>query len=141
MIESPQRMTRQRTVLLETLRRMKTHPTADELFHEARNDLPRISLGTVYRNLDMLSEMNLIRKLEYGGGRMRFDGDMGEHYHIRCVKCGRIDDIPVTEIAGIDCVPNRLAGYKVLDFSLHINGICPACAETGEVTEIQSGRE
>jgi len=141
MIELPQRMTRQRKVLLETLRRMKTHPTADELFQEVRNDLPRISLGTVYRNLDMLSEMNLIRKLEYGGGKMRFDGDKREHYHIRCVKCGRIEDIPVSEIGRIDCVPNGLAGYVVIDYSLHINGICPMCDEAGKAENDQSGRE
>jgi len=78
------RITRQRRVILEELQRTKSHPTADELYRKVRRRLPRISLGTVYRNLELLSRSGLIRKLEIGGGKMRFDGIVEPHYHIHC---------------------------------------------------------
>lgn len=69
------RMTRQRMVILEELRKVKTHPTADELYAMVRTRMPRISLGTVYRNLDFLTESKEILKLESAGSIRRFDGD------------------------------------------------------------------
>ena len=68
------RMTRQRRVILEELRKVKTHPSADEIYEIVRKRLPRISLGTVYRNLEILSESGDIQKLEPGCSLKRFDG-------------------------------------------------------------------
>ena len=75
MAQPQTRMTRQRAVILEELRKVKTHPTADELYSIVRERLPRISLGTVYRNLDFLTESKEILKLESAGSIRRFDGD------------------------------------------------------------------
>ena len=58
------RMTRQRGIILEELRKINTHPSADEIYERVRKHLPRISLGTVYRNLEILSELGEIQKLE-----------------------------------------------------------------------------
>ena len=132
MLHSHSRMSRQRKQVLETLRQMKNHPTADELYDALRRVMPRISLGTVYRNLDVLAEMKLIRRLETAGSQMRFDGDVSDHFHIRCVKCGRIDDISDDSLDGLgdmSCIPPTVCGYTILDYSLHLNGICPACSE------------
>ena len=73
------RMTRQRMVILEELRKVKTLPTADELYAMVRTRMPRISLGTVYRNLDFLTESKEILKLESAGSIRRFDGDTRPH--------------------------------------------------------------
>ena len=94
------RMTNQRRVILQELRNVHSHPTADDIYIMVRKTLPRISLGTVYRNLEILSEMGLIKKLVGCGRQRRFDGDIENHYHIRCVKCGKIDDLP-EEIADL----------------------------------------
>ena len=69
-------MTRQRPVILEELKNLTTHPTADELYSMVRRRLPRISLGTVYRNLEILSEMGLAQKLESAGAQRRYGGDV-----------------------------------------------------------------
>ena len=87
------RMTRQRMVILEELRKVKTHPTADELYAMVRTRMPRISLGTVYRNLDFLTESKEILKLESAGSIRRFDGDTRPHQHVRCQICGKIGDV------------------------------------------------
>jgi Fe2+ or Zn2+ uptake regulation protein len=69
------RMTHQREIILDELNRSKTHPTADELFDRIKHKLPRISLATVYRNLEILSAAGLIKKLEMSGRQKRFDWD------------------------------------------------------------------
>ncbi len=135
---SKNRMTTQRRVILEELKKMHTHPTADEVYHAVRKRLPRISLGTVYRNLDMLSASGEIAKLDKCGSQFRFDGDTAGHYHIRCVKCGRVDDVEGVEIE----VPERLVrervGYEVQGHSLEFVGMCPKCS-TGAFDEASGG--
>ncbi len=93
-------MTTQRSILLDELRRVDSHPSADELYAMVRRRLPRISLGTVYRNLEILSGLGAIRRIDSGGGLKRFDGNPEEHYHIRCVACDRLVDAPVA-VAGV----------------------------------------
>ncbi len=116
-------------MILEVLRKNKTHPSADELYEKVRKRLPRISLGTVYRNLEVLSELGEIQKLEISGTMKRFDGNPDKHYHIRCINCNRLDDVP---IACLDNFESRLSGstdYKVTGHRLEFLGICPACLE------------
>ncbi len=126
------RLTRQRRVILDELRSLKTHPTADELYNRVRKTLPRISLGTVYRNLETLSESGDIRKLEFGGGQMRFDGDVKDHYHIRCLRCGRVGDIPAGLVEKSVCRKKHVGGFTVLDCDLHFTGVCDQCGMGNE---------
>lgn len=121
-------MTRQRAVILEELRKMKTHPTADEVYSVVRERLPRISLGTVYRNLDFLASTGEILKLEATGNTRRFDGDTSWHQHVRCVKCGRIGDVmegcPAPAVEGMD-----VRGFtRILGARVEYDGICDECA-------------
>ncbi|MBW2321808.1 MAG: transcriptional repressor [Deltaproteobacteria bacterium] len=91
-------MTKQRQVILEELRQLKTHPSADEIYKVVRRRLPRISLGTVYRNLEVLAKMGEIQKLELSGSIKRYDWNTNKHYHIRCVRCDRVDDAPIAPL-------------------------------------------
>ena len=75
MEQSPLRMTYQREIILEELKKTKTHPTADELYTTVRQRIPHISLATVYRNLETLANSGLVRKLEVIGRQKRFDGN------------------------------------------------------------------
>ena len=113
-------------VILDELRKLSSHPTADEIYEIVRKVLPRISLGTVYRNLEILSEMGLILKLEIDGDKKRFDGKIKKHYHIRCLNCNRVYDIS-PETVKIDYSANNLEGYKIINYSFHFIGLCKEC--------------
>ena len=89
------RLTTQRQIILEELGKVTSHPTASEVYDMVRKRLPRIGLGTVYRNLELMAESGIILKLEVGGTQKRFDATVESHYHIRCSGCGRVDDIDI----------------------------------------------
>lgn len=123
------RITHQREIILEELRAVTSHPTADELYDTVRQRLPRISLATVYRNLEWLVDQGIIQKIEVGGRQKRFDGNPDTHYHIRCILCGRVDDLECEPLENIETrIPSR--GYTVLGHRLEFQGICPACRPT-----------
>jgi Fur family ferric uptake transcriptional regulator len=122
-------MTRQRRVILEELNNIDSHPTADEVYERARRQLPRISLGTVYRNLEILSEYGMIQKLELGGTQKRFDGKVENHYHIRCIRCGCIEDVPTTNLTNIEHAVRGTIDYEIIGIRVEFIGICPQCKE------------
>jgi Fur family ferric uptake transcriptional regulator len=112
---------------VEELMKSTSHPTATELYEATRRRLPRISLGTVYRNLNVLGRMGLVRKVEGSGGEARFDGNLSPHHHVRCIHCGDVADVE-DSLAG----PQRgeledVHGYEVLGCRLEFIGICPEC--------------
>ena len=121
------RMTPQRRVILDELRRPGAHPAARELFERVRRRLPRVSLGTVYRNLELFSQRGLIRTVALGASERRYDGDMNSHYHVRCVGCGRIENAPVDRLEGLEKAPAEASGYEVIGHRLEFDGVCPEC--------------
>jgi Fur family transcriptional regulator, ferric uptake regulator len=125
--EKHPRNSHQRKIILEELSKLRTHPTANEIYEIVRRRLPRISLGTVYRNLEILSESGLIQKLELAGAQKRFDGIVDNHYHVRCIRCGRVDDIPSIEFSNINDAMNGVSQYEILWHRLEFVGICPHC--------------
>ena len=121
-------MTRQRKVILEELRKVDTHPSADEVYEMVRKRLPRISLGTVYRNLEILSQFGEIQKLEIGCNLKRFDGIAENHYHIRCLHCDRVIDAPEDFDVAVNHESTNPNGFKILGHRLEFIGICPQCS-------------
>jgi len=91
------RLTAPRQAVLEVVRGIKTHPTAEEVHRLVTRRAPRVSLGTVYRNLRLLVDAGLLGELP--GPRARFDANTRAHHHFTCLYCGRIADIeaPVAE--------------------------------------------
>lgn len=128
------RMTRQRKVILEELRRINNHPSADELYERVRTQLPRISLGTVYRNLEILTELGEIQTLELSGSQKRFDGNPKKHYHIRCVQCGRVDDAPIAPLNQIEDDLYGATVYTIIGHRLEFIGLCPPCSRQTAAT-------
>lgn len=126
MEERQTRNTKQRTVILEKLRQVCTHPTADEIYAMTREELPRISLGTVYRNLEVLARQGEILCLENGAAQKRFDGDVRPHHHVRCTECGKIADVfadlpvPSLESGAVD-------GFTVTGAQILFEGVCERC--------------
>ena len=125
--DRPHRNTRQRKLILEELQKLDTHPTAAKLYAIVRRRMPRISLGTVYRNLELLNQMGLVNKLDFSGSEARYDGDVHHHDHLRCVLCMRIDDAPGPPLVLEGERTEDLGGYKVLGRRLEILGLCPKC--------------
>ncbi len=121
------RKSHQREVILEELRKVKSHPTAATLFKLVSKQLPKISLGTIYRNLELLSKKGIIQKLEVGGSKARYDGDINKHYHICCTECGKIDDVyEISEkILNVDL--SNIKGYDVEGYHINFYGICSDC--------------
>ncbi|MDP6395315.1 MAG: transcriptional repressor [Desulfobacterales bacterium] len=123
------RMTQQRKVILEELKKINSHPGADEIYERVRKRLPQISLGTVYRNLEILSELGEIQNLELGGTPKRFDSNPKKHYHVRCSRCGRVDDVPIAPLKKIE---NEICGatvFTIIGHRLEFTGFCPECSE------------
>jgi len=120
-------MTRQRRIIMEELKKLDTHPTAYEVYESVRKRLPKISLGTVYRNLEILSVFRMIQKLETAGTQKRFDGVTANHYHVRCTNCGRVADVPVALIPTIDQIAAGASDFEILWHRLEFGGLCPQC--------------
>lgn len=121
------RMTNQREIILRELVASQQHLTADELYDIVKKVMPRISLATVYRNLEILSEAGLIGKLEISGRQKRFDYDPSEHDHIYCAVCHRVDNLELSH-ESIDKEEFASAGgYSVTGYRLEIIGVCPEC--------------
>lgn len=121
------RNTRQRQVIVEELRLLDTHPTAAELYAVVRKRLPRISLGTVYRNLNLLTEAGIVRRLDRTGEGARYDCDPEPHHHVRCLRCGKVwnfQDIP-PELPGQEL--EQVEGYEILGYRIELIGYCPRC--------------
>jgi len=129
------RKTRQRQVILDELRADISHPTALEIHDLVRRRIPRLSLGTVYRNLDLLAQMGLIQKLEYSGGETRFDANLAQHDHLRCLQCGRIDDAAMPPLDLASPEDHDLRGYEILGHRLEFIGICPRCRQTSSTKQ------
>ena len=121
------RLTNQRQVILEELAKLRSHPTAEELHQLVRRRLPKTSMATVYRNLEILCSEGLAQKIDMAGAQRRFDGDASNHYHVRCNACGRVEDVDFGPIPDIEQVIEDRSAYKVLSHRLEFIGLCPDC--------------
>ncbi|MCK5146814.1 transcriptional repressor [bacterium] len=131
MIEKTKKLksSRQRDLLLKILRNTKTHPVADWLFEEARTQMPNISRGTIYRNLGILHDEGKIKELSIRKGVLRYDGDMRKHYHISCLDCGRIDDVPHQINMLDESQIEEISEYQIYSHHLTFFGICKDCQQ------------
>ncbi len=130
-----EKYTIQRKVILEELSLLKSHPTADELFQIVRIRLPKISLATVYRNLADLAASGRIRKTELPGGKARFETKIEPHFHLRCVHCEAIEDLPLSKEEIGDFLKDKVT-RRVQDFELCFSGLCRSCQELRKLQNV-----
>ncbi|MBL8148566.1 MAG: transcriptional repressor [Blastocatellia bacterium] len=118
-------LTEQRVAVFDYLSQVENHPTAEEVFLAVKRKMPKISLATVYKNLEALVECGLISKLAHGDGAARYDIRTDQHYHTHCLKCGKILDMDIEDdlLAGLSIPEDFVAtGYR-----LELLGHCSNC--------------
>ena len=124
------RNTIQRSLVLEAVNQLQCHATADEIYEAIVKEHPHISRATVYRNLKLLSETGEIRKMEMPGGADRFDHQCHDHCHVRCEKCGRVFDVDMEYITGLEKNIKDQHGFSFTGYDILFRGICPDCQES-----------
>ena len=118
---------RQREAILLNLSKRYDHPTAETVYLDIKREFPNISLGTVYRNLSLLSDLGEIQKIATGTGPDRFDGNPNPHYHFHCRNCQCVMDIPMAEQTDINQVA-AIAFPGIIEGSItQFYGLCPEC--------------
>jgi Fur family transcriptional regulator, peroxide stress response regulator len=121
------RATRQLEAVFQALQGDPTHPFADEIYRRVRKKLPRISLATVYRNLQRLVEDGKIRTVLLGERVARYDPETNDHDHFICENCGRVQDLFLERNRQIDLTPLTSDGYVVTTHNLTVYGLCQVC--------------
>jgi Fe2+ or Zn2+ uptake regulation protein len=120
-------LTRQRAAVHDYLSRAEHHPTAEEVYLAVKGKLPRISLATVYKNLEALVACGAASKLCYGDASARYDIRTDHHYHTRCLGCGSIGDLDAAHGAELLKQIKPKAGFTVKDYRLELLGYCHGC--------------
>jgi len=118
-----ERVTSQKQIILDYLRSTQTHPSAEEIFKAVKKKLPRVSLGTIYRNLDNFVKKDIIQ--EISGEIKHFDADLTGHHHFICKKCNRIFDLASFEI-NLSYLKNKSIG-SIKECKLFVYGVCKKC--------------
>ena len=121
------RNTVQRSLVIETVRELRCHATADEVYGAITKKHPSISRGTVYRNLTLLSDIGEIRKMAMPSGADRYDHLCHEHYHVRCIKCGRVFDVEMEYMADLESKVKDSHGFELTGHDVVFRGKCPEC--------------
>lgn len=123
------RNTKQRAFILDEIRKMKTHPTAEELYLKLKPLSKNLSISTVYRNLEILRMMGFVKKLDSSSGQSRYDGSIFEHHHVRCVKCGKIEDIMSLNLPDNLEEAKKYTTFRLIESKTEFLGLCPICEE------------
>ena len=122
-----QRNTVQRQIILDSLKKLNTHPTIDEVYTAIHTDHPSISKMTVYRNLRQLAAGGVIRQVSLPDGLERYDARTSQHYHFKCRDCGSILDVDIEYISGINDTVQGKYGVQVEGHDVVFSGACLNC--------------
>ena len=122
------RMTPQRRAILDEFQGDENHFSADEVYVRVRAKLPSISLGTVYRNLDILAQTGQVVAFDVGSGQKLYDGGLHRHYHVRCVDCGRVCDISAGAVGDLNAAASG-HGFEIISHQLTFEGVCDSCSK------------
>lgn len=120
---------RQREAIKQYLANTKAHPTADTVYMHIREENPNISLGTVYRNLNLLTDLGEVMKISCADGSDRFDGNPKPHYHFHCKVCGRVDDLEMELFEQVDEVAKTVYPGRIEGHILSFYGVCAECCK------------
>ena len=121
------RRSRQRERLLELLQESREHPTADRLYERLKAEFPDLSLGTVYRNLTILTEQGLVKKIDFGSTFDRFEANIKPHYHFVCESCNSINDLDLPVDESLNERVTSQTPFPARRHRIEFFGICDEC--------------
>lgn len=126
------RVTPQRRVIVAVLLENGSHLTADQVLRRARRELPDLSPATVYNTLHELAALGVLQELDLGLGleQRRYDVATGEHDHLVCLRCGRVEDVPRRD--GMEAMVGKDHDFEVVDRRVIYLGYCPECGSEAE---------
>ena len=124
---------RQRESIKRFLLSRYDHPTADTIYLHVKEEFPNISLGTVYRNLALLTEIGEVVKIT-GDGPDRYDGHIEPHSHFLCRECHALIDLYVDGEEQVDSLAQEAFGGRIEGHSVQYHGLCPECMKKLEVS-------
>lgn len=121
------KVTPQRLAIYSVLASTKTHPSAEMIFNQLQPSYPTMSLATVYKTIEILKEISLVQALNVGEDSFRYDANTSSHPHVRCMKCGRVDDLEGIDASGfVEDVAGKTA-YNLIGQQFYFFGFCPDC--------------
>ncbi|WP_128895790.1 Fur family transcriptional regulator [Longirhabdus pacifica] len=123
------RMTPQRHAILTYLLNTRVHPSVDEIYKSMEPKFPSMSIATIYNNLKLFIDADLVRELTYGDGASRYDAVMSDHYHAICTECGKISDFEMPPQLDAEHKAHKETGYQIHSHRLEVYGVCPHCSE------------
>ena len=123
------RDTVQRSIILETIKNITAHPTADDVYKAVLKENPTIGRATVYRNLNKLCEEGLIKRRVIPNDADHFDTNCSNHYHAKCMKCGRIFDVDMDYIPEIEKYLKNASDFEIIEYNIIFKGYCRYCKE------------
>lgn len=125
------RNTVQKSIVLQALNELANHPTADAVYDHVHASHPSISKATVYRVLNKMSDEDQVLRVRINNGADHFDHQVFPHYHVRCIECGRVDDVIIPLLSAVEEQAAKASAYLITGCSLQFDGICPACQAAG----------
>lgn len=121
------KVTPQRLAIYEVLAKTKAHPSAEMIFNELQPVYPTMSLATVYKTIDILREIGLVQVLNVGEDSFRYDADTSDHAHVRCLDCGRVEDVYGIDSANVVENVSTATNYRLSGQQFYFFGTCPEC--------------
>lgn len=103
------------------------HPTANMVYDLVKREMPRLSLGTVYRNLNQLADAGRLKKIPLADGSCRFDKTTGTHSHIICERCGCVNDVTLPPMQSFASAIAAETAFTLHSCDVTLRGVCPAC--------------
>ena len=132
-VTANRKFSRQRELIYNRVKNFPVHPTADEVYTALKKEHPNLSMGTVYRNLNLLSETGMLIKIHIDNFPERFDARTDNHCHMLCKRCGRVFDIEYDAPEGIGERVFEKHGHIITDVSLSFKGVCSKCADNADL--------
>ncbi|NLT95211.1 MAG: transcriptional repressor [Clostridia bacterium] len=130
------KITPQRKVIIKTFAdNMEKHLSAEDVYQIVKDTNPEIGLATVYRTLDILAELQILKKIDFGDGRYRYEfcnEDDHHHHHLICLKCERVFEFEDDLLESLEAIINKKSGFKIVDHQLKFYGYCSECQKSKE---------
>lgn len=129
------RNTLQRQIILDTLKKMDFHPSASQVYEQVHLQYPSISKATVFRILNQELDEGAVMRVMMQGDEMRYEMKTNPHYHMRCKRCGKIEDAPMAYQSRLEDLLGDLHGFQVEGHMVEFYGICEKCRNSNKEEE------